>query len=97
MSIGIDSDAAGGVHPGPDPGEERATWSPYVQRAGEPFDALYSQLQPQIERLVAEYEQKRSALIPLAQLFQDHEGYISADAIALIAYVTRSPRRSRWG
>lgn len=87
MSIGIDSDAAGGVHPGPDPGEERATWSPYVQRAGEPFDALYSQLQPQIERLVAEYEQKRSALIPLAQLFQDHEGYISADAIALIAYV----------
>jgi NADH-quinone oxidoreductase subunit E len=87
VSIGIDSDAASGVHPGPDPGEEIATWSPYVQRADEPFDALYAQLQPEIARLIAEYEHKRSALIPLAQLFQEHQGYVSADALAAIAYL----------
>jgi NADH-quinone oxidoreductase subunit E len=87
VSIGIDSDAASGVHPGPDPGEEIATWSPYVQRPGEPFDVLYAQLEPEFARLIAEYEEKRSALIPLAQLFQEHQGYVSADAVAAIAYL----------
>jgi NADH-quinone oxidoreductase subunit E len=85
VSIGIDSDASSGVHPGPDPGQDVATWSPYVERGGEPFDALYAQLRPQCKSLIAEYEQKRSALIPLAQLFQQHEGYVSANAIAAIA------------
>ena len=87
MSIGIDSDASSGVHPGPDPGEDAATWSPYAEHASGSFDALYAQLRPQCESLIAEYEQKRSALIPLAQLFQEHEGYVSANAIAAIAYL----------
>ena len=87
MSIGIDSDASSGVHPGPDPAEDVATWSPYAEHASGSFDALYAHLRPQCEGLIAEYEQKRSALIPLAQLFQEHEGYVSANAIAAIAYL----------
>ena len=65
---------------------EVADWSPYVQRAGNAFDALYASLQPEIARLIGLYEQKRSALIPMAHLFQEHEGYVSANAMAAIAY-----------
>jgi NADH:ubiquinone oxidoreductase subunit E len=61
-------------------------WSPYVQRLSDPFDALYASLQPEIARLVGLYEQKRSALIPMAHLFQEHEGYVSPNAMAAIAY-----------
>ncbi len=89
-SVSTQSDAATGVHPGPDAGAAAITatgWSPYVRRAGNAFDELYAQLLPQIEPLIAQYEQKRSALIPLAHLFQDHEGYVSADALAAIAYL----------
>jgi NADH-quinone oxidoreductase subunit E len=84
------SDAATGVHPGPDAAAAeiaRVDWSPHLRRAGNAFDALYAQLLPQIEPMIAQYEQKRSALIPLAQLFQEHEGYVSADALAAIAYL----------
>jgi NADH:ubiquinone oxidoreductase subunit E len=63
-----------------------ADWSPYAQRAGNAFDALYASLQPEIARLIGLYEQKRSALIPMAHLFQEHEGYVSANALAAIAY-----------
>jgi len=87
MSMGIDSDAASGVHPSADAHAEVSSWSPHVVRAGNAFDTLYAKLQPEIARLLGEYEQKRSALIPLAQLFQDHEGFVSADAIAAIAYI----------
>ena len=87
MSTGIDSDAAAGVHPSADGTVDVATWSPHVTRADHPFDAIYAGLQSQISALLDEYEQKRSALIPLAQLFQDREGYVSADAIAAIAYL----------
>jgi NADH-quinone oxidoreductase subunit E len=84
------SDAATGVHPGPDAAAAaiaRVDWSPHARRADNPFDALFAQLLPQIEPMIAQYEQKRSALIPLAQLFQEHEGYVSADALAAIAYL----------
>ena len=80
------SDAATGVHPGPDEFVP-SDWSPYRRRDGNAFDALYARLQPEIEPLIAQYEEKRSALIPLAQLFQEHEGYVSADALAAIAYL----------
>jgi NADH-quinone oxidoreductase subunit E len=85
--MGIDSDAASGVHPTSDGALEVATWSPHVVRAGHPFDEIYASLQSEISHLIGEYEFKRSALIPLAQLFQDREGYVSADAIAAIAYL----------
>jgi NADH-quinone oxidoreductase subunit E len=84
------ADAASGVHPGPDAaavGTGLADWSPHVRRPEHPFDALYARLLPQIEPLIAQYEEKRSALIPLAQLFQEHEGYVTADAMAAIAYL----------
>ncbi len=78
------TDAATGVHPGSS--GERAGWSPYRQRPGNAFDELYARLLPQIEPIVAQYEEKRSALIPLAQLFQEHEGFVSSDALAAVAY-----------
>ena len=84
------ADAATGVHPGPDAaaaGTGRADWSPHVRRPGNLFDALYARLLPQIEPLIGQYEEKRSALIPLAQLFQEHEGFVSADAMVAIAYL----------
>ena len=61
-------------------------WSPYVTRPDHPFDTLYATLKPEIARLIGLYEQKRSALIPMAHLFQEHEGYVSADGLAAIAY-----------
>jgi NADH-quinone oxidoreductase subunit E len=87
--VSTQTDAATGVHPGPVAAATEdglATWSPYRRRAGDPFDDLYARLLPEIERIIAQYEQRRSALIPLAQLFQDHEGFVSANALAAIAY-----------
>ena len=82
------TDAAVGVHPGPSsgPADGEAGWSPYHHRPGNTFDDLYARLTPEIARTIGQYEQKRSALIPLAQLFQEHEGFVSADATAAIAY-----------
>ena len=79
------TDAATGVHPGPG-GDGVATWSPYQHRAGDPFDDLYARLLPEIDRIIAQYEEQRSALIPLAHLFQEHEGFVSANAQAAIAF-----------
>ena len=83
------TDAATGVHPGragASSADGAPGWSPYSRRPGNPFDDLHARLLPEIEPLIAQYEQKRSALIPLAQLFQEHEGFVSADAVAAIAY-----------
>jgi NADH-quinone oxidoreductase subunit E len=87
--VSTQTDAATGVHPGPTSGlagDGLATWSTYAQRPGDPFDALHAELLPEIERIIGQYEQKRSGLIPLAHLFQEREGYVSANAIAAIAY-----------
>lgn len=83
------TDAVAGVHSAPSAADAGATgWSPYVTRAANAFDELYHRLRPQIEPMIAQYDgQNRSALIPLAQLFQEHEGYVSADAVAAIAYL----------
>ena len=45
------------------------------------FPALLERLRPECERIIAQYEQKRSALLPMMHLFQEHEGYVSADAM----------------
>lgn len=93
--MSVHADGAAGVQPlprpGAAPGEGASDWSPYVKRPGHAFDALYARLLPEIEPLIAQYEQKRSALIPLAHLFQEHEGYVSADAQAAIAYLVGEP------
>jgi NADH-quinone oxidoreductase subunit E len=49
------------------------------------FERLRAELKPQCEAIIAQYEQKRSALLPLAHLFQEHEGYVSDHAIRAIA------------
>jgi NADH:ubiquinone oxidoreductase subunit E len=72
--------------PGSAAGDGLAGWSPFAGRPGDPFDDLYARLLPEIERIVAQYEEKRSGLIPLAHLFQEHEGYVSPNAMAAIAY-----------
>jgi NADH-quinone oxidoreductase subunit E len=85
--VSTQTDAATGVHPGTVASEDGlAGWSPYRTRPGDPFDELYARLLPEIERIIAQYEQRRSALIPMAHLFQEHEGYVSANAVAAIAY-----------
>lgn len=88
------SDAVAGVQAAPGAADAGASgWSPYVRRPGNAFDDLYARLRPQIEPMIAQYDgQKRSALIPLAHLFQEHEGYVSANALAAIAHlVEESP------
>ncbi|HEY8313259.1 MAG TPA: NAD(P)H-dependent oxidoreductase subunit E [Candidatus Baltobacteraceae bacterium] len=44
------------------------------------FADLYAQLRPQCDAIVAQYEDPRSALLPIVHLFQEHEGYVSHGA-----------------
>ena len=62
-----------------------ATWDPLVAESDETFQALYTKLRPECDALVALYEDSRSALIPMAHLFQEHEGYTSPNALVAIA------------
>src|SRR5690349_20283269 len=45
------------------------------------FPALLERLRPECQRIVAQYEQERSAFLPLMHLFQQHEGFVSPQAI----------------
>ena len=45
------------------------------------FAALLERLRPECEALIAQYEHKRSALLPIMHLFQQHEGFVSLDAM----------------
>ena len=49
------------------------------------FPALLERLRPQCEEIVGRYEHKRSALLPLIHLFQEHEGYASSQAQHVVA------------
>lgn len=49
------------------------------------FPALSARLKPEAERIVAQYEHKRSALLPLMHLFQQNEGYVSREAMRFAA------------
>ena len=49
------------------------------------FNALREKLKPECEAIIAQYEQPRSALLPLVHLFQSHEGYASADAMRAVS------------
>ena len=64
-----------------------ADWDPYVTRPGNFFDELFARLRPECTSLIGQYENSRSALIPMAHLFQEHEGYLSQNAIVAIAYL----------
>lgn len=47
--------------------------------------SLLGRLQPQCEEIIAQYERKRSALLPIIDLFQRHEGYVSPEAMEAAA------------
>jgi NADH-quinone oxidoreductase subunit E len=49
------------------------------------FPELAERLRPQCEALIAQYEEKRSALLPMMHLFQQHEGYVSREAMRFAA------------
>ena len=51
----------------------------------EDFPALLEKLRPQCEEIIGRYEHSRSALLPLIHLFQEHEGYASAQAQQAVA------------
>jgi len=49
------------------------------------FPALLERLRPQCEQLIAQYEEERSALLPIMHVFQEHEGYVSQEAMRAAA------------
>lgn len=49
------------------------------------FQALAARLRSRCETLIAQYERPRSALLPMMHLFQDEQGYVSADAMRFAA------------
>jgi NADH-quinone oxidoreductase subunit E len=49
------------------------------------FPALRERLRPQCEQIIAQYEQKRSGLLPIMHLFQEHEGFVSPQAMRAAA------------
>jgi NADH:ubiquinone oxidoreductase subunit E len=56
-----------------------------VTERQEAFAALLERLQPECEKIIAQYEHKRSALLPIMHLFQDHEGFVSPEAMLAAA------------
>src|SRR5579862_4061994 len=49
------------------------------------FPAVLERLRPECERLIAQYERKRSALLPMMHLFQQNEGFVSSHAMRAAA------------
>ena len=45
------------------------------------FPALLERLKPECDEIIARYEEKRSALLPIMHLFQQHEGFVSPQAM----------------
>jgi NADH-quinone oxidoreductase E subunit len=45
------------------------------------FPALLERLEPECREIIARYEEKRSALLPIMHLFQEHEGFVSPQAM----------------
>ena len=49
------------------------------------FPVLLEKLRPQCQAIIAQYEEPRSALLPMIHLFQEHEGYASPEAMRAVA------------
>ena len=49
------------------------------------FPALLAELTPECDALIAQYEQPRSALLPIIHLFQSREGFTSPEAMRATA------------
>lgn len=53
--------------------------------AGGEFSEMHARLRPECEAIIRQYENSRSALLPIVHLFQQHEGYVSRDAMRACA------------
>ena len=51
----------------------------------ENFPGLLERLRPACERIIAQYERQRSALLPIMHLFARYEGYVTAEAMSAAA------------
>jgi NADH-quinone oxidoreductase subunit E len=51
------------------------------------FRALLERLRPECEQIMAQYEEKRSALLPMMHLFQEQEGFVSPQAMQATAEI----------
>ncbi|HEY5341562.1 MAG TPA: NAD(P)H-dependent oxidoreductase subunit E [Candidatus Aquilonibacter sp.] len=49
------------------------------------FSTLLERLTPECEGIIAQYEDRRSALLPIVHLFQKHEGFASPEAMRACA------------
>lgn len=49
------------------------------------FPSLLARLRPECDEIIARYEQRRSALLPIMHLFQQHEGFVSPQAMQATA------------
>jgi NADH-quinone oxidoreductase E subunit len=49
------------------------------------FPELLARLKPECDRIIARYEEKRSALLMLMHVFQAHEGFVSPQAIGAVS------------
>lgn len=49
------------------------------------FSSILDELRPQCEAIIARYEDKRSALVQMMQLFQEREGFVSRQAMRFAA------------
>jgi NADH-quinone oxidoreductase E subunit len=49
------------------------------------FAGLFASLRPQCGEIIARYEQRRSALLPIVHLFQQNEGFVSPQAMQATA------------
>ncbi|TAM61074.1 NAD(P)H-dependent oxidoreductase subunit E [bacterium] len=51
------------------------------------FETLKTELEPQIDAILAQYPQERSALLPLVHLFQERLGFVTPEAVEYISEV----------
>lgn len=56
------------------------------------FPAVLAQIKPGAQRLIAQYPEPRSALLPILHLFQGVEGWVSPEALAATAELLNLPR-----
>lgn len=52
-----------------------------AMETSEKFSEIAARLKPEADALIAQYEDTRSALLPLIHLFQDQQGFVSVEAM----------------
>jgi NADH-quinone oxidoreductase subunit E len=83
MGVGADTKLASQNISGAEPHLEDS--GRHVRQEKPSVDPIFEELRPRCEALIAQYEEKRSALLPMMHLFQEHQGYVSQDAMRFAA------------